>query len=268
MKASLNRISAVFLRYLYLHKRSVSRLLEFFFWPVMELLVWGFLTVYLKNNIQGPMGQMMSFLLSGAIFWDILYRAQQGVTISIMEDIWTYNIINVLISPLRIWEWFVATFLYGFFKVTIITLILSLLSLGLYQFNLVTSFHFYLVPLVINLLLFGWALGIFTSGLLIRWGHAVEALIWGIPFLIQPISAIYYPLSVLPTWVQKISLCIPSTYVFEGMRLVIQTSKVPTSYILRAFLLNGVFFILSALFYKFMYDRARVSGRLTRLGMD
>jgi ABC-2 type transport system permease protein len=41
------RIAALLLRYLYLYRRSLPRAMEIFFWPVMDLLVWGFVTVYL-----------------------------------------------------------------------------------------------------------------------------------------------------------------------------------------------------------------------------
>ena len=265
---SFSRISAMFLRYLYLHRRSLPRTFEIVFWPVMELLVWGFVSVYIQNISQEPLSKIAVSLINAMIFWDILYRSQQGVSISFIEDIWTQNIVNLLISPLKIWEWILATFIYGFIKTSLIMLILSLIAFTLYRFNLISQLHFYLIPLVFNLLLFGWALGIFTSSLVIRWGHAAEALIWGVPFLIQPISAIFYPLSILPVWMQCISKTLPSTYVFEGMRAVIHTGQMPYDYFFKALLLNLVYFILAGLFFNWMYRQARISGRLGRLGMD
>jgi ABC-2 type transport system permease protein len=122
--------------------------------------------------------------------------------------------------------------------------------------------------MVCNLLFFGWALGVFTSGLLIRFGHSVEALIWGIPFLIQPFSAIYYPLSTLPKWCQVISQFLPSTYVFEGMRAVVNGDQVNGIIFLKAFGLNGMYFILAGLFFNWMYRQSRKIGRLGRLGLD
>ncbi|MBI4410995.1 MAG: ABC transporter permease, partial [Deltaproteobacteria bacterium] len=93
-------------------------------------------------------------------------------------------------------------------------------------------------------------------------------LIWGIPFLVQPISAIFYPLSVLPPPVQVVSRLLPSTYVFEGMRAVIRDGTMPFHDILIAFGLNLVYFLLAGLFFKWMYAKSRDSGRLGRLGMD
>ena len=268
MNGSLTRIHAMLLRYLYLHKRSLPRTLEILFWPVMELLVWGFVSVYLQSVMQSSMSRIIVFLINAMIFWDILYRSQQAVSIAIIEDIWTQNIVNILVSPLRIWEWLASTFIYGFAKILIITVILTLIAIGLYHFNLIENLGFYLIPLVANLLFFGWSLGVFTSGLVIRWGHSAEALIWGIPYLIQPISAIYYPLSVLPKWLQVISRALPSTYVFEGMREVTRTRSMPMGYFLTAFLLNVLYFVLAGFFFRAMYQSARRSGRLGKLGMD
>lgn len=268
MAHSIERIYAMILRYTYLHKRSVSRALEFVFWPVMELLVWGFLTIYIKDVAGNDLSRTIVFLISAVIFWDLMYRSQQGVTLSFIEDIWTQNILNLLISPLKIWEWLAATFIYGMIKTLGIVALLTVLALIFYHFNVIDQLGFYLIPMAGNILIFGWTLGIFTSGLLIRWGHAVEALIWGVPFLVQPLSAIFYPLSTLPAWIRPISACLPSTYVFEGMREVIDHRTMNAASVWIALGLNVFYFILAATFFGWMYRQARVTGRLARLGRD
>lgn len=266
--SSVRRIFAMLSRYGYLHQRSLPRTLEVFFWPVMELLVWGFVAVYVQTLSGAAALKVGSSIIGAMIFWDLLYRSQQGVSMSFIEDIWTQNILNLLISPLQMWEWLTATFLYGLLKTSVITIILTILAVALYHFNLIQSLHFYIIPLVFNLLLFGWALGIFTSSLILRWGHAAEALIWGIPFLVQPLSAIYYPLSTLPGVLQVIAKALPSTYVFEGIRSVIQTGEMPYEYVVSSFLLNLVYFLLAGIFFNYMFRKARVTGRLGHLGMD
>src|SRR3989338_3833737 len=155
--SSAGRIQAMLLRYLYLHQRSLPRTLEIFFWPVMELLVWGFVSVYIRSLSPTTLSKIVFLLLNAMIFWDILYRSQQAVSIAIIEDILTQNIVNILVSPLRIWEWLLATFIYGFLKVVVITTILSLIAFGLYRFDLIDNLGLYLIPLMFNLLLFGWA---------------------------------------------------------------------------------------------------------------
>src|SRR3989338_5370602 len=110
MSETTSHISAMLLRYLYLHKRSVPRAFEIVFWPVMELLVWGFVTRYIQDVADAQLSHLIVFLINAAIFWDILYRSQQAISISFVEDIWTQNIVNIFVSPLKIWEWIVATF--------------------------------------------------------------------------------------------------------------------------------------------------------------
>ncbi len=268
MKKTLGRIGGILSRYLYLHTRSMPRLFEIFFWPVMELLVWGFVSVYFQSLVSNPATRIAAILVSAMIFWDILYRSQQAVSIAVVEDIWTQNIVNILVSPLRIWEWLAATFIYGFFKISIITLILSGIALGLYHFNLYGHLGLYMIPLLVNLLFFGWALGVFTSALVIRWGHSAEALIWGIPYLVQPISAIYYPVSVLPAPLQCVAWSLPSTWVFEGIRQVTKTGALPWNYFWASLGLNLFYFLLASLFFGKMFRSARNTGRLGRLGMD
>ncbi len=268
MKESIGRVNAMILRYVYLHRRSLPRAFEIFFWPVMELFVWGFVSVYLQSISANTLSRIAVAMINGMIFWDILYRSQQGVSISFIEDIWTQNIVNLLVSPLKISEWILATFIYGMLKTLLITTILATLAFFLYHFNLVHEMALYLVPLMLNLLLFGWVVGVLTASLIIRWGHAAEALIWGVPFLIQPVSAVFYPLSVLPPWLQAVSKALPSTYVFEGMRAVLLTHTFPKGYFLSGLLLNLVYFVISGFFFNWMFRQAQRTGRLGRLGMD
>lgn len=262
------RINALMLRYLYLYRRSPPRIMEIFFWPTMELLVWGFLTKFLvglREQELTAVPNWIVFLISAMIFWDIIYRAQQGVTIAFLEDVWSRNLLNLFVAPLRRSEFIAATFLVGFLKIIAITLVLSALAIPLYQFNILTIG----VPLVaffVNLLIFGWAVGMFTTALIVRWGHASEALAWGIPFLIQPLSAVFYPVSVLPAWVQPLAQIIPCSYVFEGMREVMRDGVFAWDKFWMALGLNAVFIVASAMFFRWMFALAREKGLLGKLG--
>lgn len=265
--ASLRRVAAMFERYLFLHRRSLIRAFDIFFWPVMDLLIWGFVTLYIQQVATGPLTQLIVFLIGALIAWDIHYRGQQAVTISLMEEIWTRNVVNILIAPLRLWEWIAATFLYGLIKVALVTLILAAIAQGLYAFNVI-RIGWAFVPLAAHLLVFGWSVGLLTAGLLLRFGYAAEALIWGIPFLIQPFSCVFYPLSVLPVWAQLIARCLPSTYVFEALRRVLQHGPVSWTLWLSIAGLNVLYLALGAMFFASMFRRARATGHLGRLGQD
>jgi len=238
--------------------------MEIFFWPVMNLLVWGFVTSYLKEL---ALPKTVLFLLGSVILWDILYRSQQGITLAITEEFWVKNIINIFISPISMAELLGAICIVGIIKSVVTTVFLGFLAFFLYRFNLL-QIGAGLIPFLGSLLLFGWAVGLFTMALIFRYGRAAEALIWGVPFLIQPVSAVFYPVTVLPPWLQKIAYLLPSTYVFEGMRQVLATGLINGSALGISFGLNLGYLILGALYFSWMLRKVREKGYLSRLHLE
>lgn len=234
------------------------------FWPVMDLLVWGFVTAYLQRV---TLPATVLFLLGGVIFWDVFYSSQQAITLSITEDIWVKNILNIFIAPVRIGELLLATSLLGVLRALASATVLTVLALLLYRFDFL-AVGFALVPFLVSLLLFGWACGMFTMALILRFGSAAEALIWGIPFLVQPLSAVFYPVDILPRWLQPVSRLLPSTHVFEGMRLALRTGSVDLSSLATALGLNVAYLVGGTAFFGWMLRRVREKGYLSRLGME
>ena len=78
-----------------------------------------------------------------------------------------------------------------------------------------------LAVFVFNLFLTGWSVALVVAGLLLRNGLGAENLAWGIMFLFLPLTCVYYPVSVLPDWLQIFAWMLPPTYVFEGMRALL-----------------------------------------------
>lgn len=258
------RIGALLLRYLYLYRRSLTRSMEILFWPVMELLVWGFVTAYLER-VAAP--KAVVFLLGAVILWDVFYRSQQSITLSLSEEIWVRNLVNVFLTPIRVPELMLATCLLGVMRAIVSAGVLGLLAWVLYSFHLFAVGPA-LVPFLASLVLFGWAVGMFTMGLILRFGHAAEALIWGIPFLIQPVAAVFYPVDVMPVWLQRVAHLLPATYIFEGMRGVLSTGKADPRLLLPAFAWNAVYLAAAAAFFGWMLARVRDKGYLVKLGME
>ncbi|MBM3257195.1 MAG: ABC transporter permease [Candidatus Liptonbacteria bacterium] len=258
-----HRVSALLLRHLYLYKRSFPRLMDIFYWPVMELLVWGFLSVYLEKT-QAAGVNIATILLGGIIFWDLLSRSQQAVSISFLEDVWERNFLNLFVSPLSITEFLASTFFVGVIRIILVGIVASILAVLLYQFN-IFIFGLYLVPFVINLFFFGWTLGLFTTGIILRYGTSAQILAFGFIFLIQPFSAVFYPISAMPGWAQWIAYIIPSSYVFEGMREVIATGTLGVANLSAAFLTNFFYLALVLWFFYRMFARVKVKGLLLKL---
>jgi ABC-2 type transport system permease protein len=260
----LLRVWALVLRYVYLYRRSLPRSMELFFWPVMDLLVWGFLSTYLQS-VAVP--RAVSYLVGAMILWDVLYRCQQAITLAVTEDIWVRNILNIFVTPVRTFELLIAMCTMGVIKALIPAVFLGVLAYVLYAFNLFDVGPA-LIPFLVSLILFGWAVGMATAALILRFGQAAEALVWGVPFVIQPISAVFYPAEVLPPAVRWAAYLLPSTHVFEGMRTALAQGVVDGRALAFAFALNLVFLVCSAAFFGWMLERVREKGYLGRLGME
>lgn len=260
----LHRVLALVNRHLMLYKHSPQRIMEIIYWPLLDLLIWGFLTIYLSRYKEGLPG-FVAFLLGALILWDILFRAQQGICISFLEEVWSRNFLNLFVSPLRTGEFLVSTMLVSFFKVIAASVVTIGLAYLLYSFN-VFVIGVSLVPFVINLIVMGWAIGIFTTAVILRFGQEAEVLAWGLAFLFQPVSAVFYPVSVLPPFLQAIAGGIPAAHVFEGMRAVIESRTFPVSRLVWATGLNLVYLVGAILFFNRMFRIIKVKGLLVRVG--
>ncbi len=256
-------VLALVSRYVYLYTRSPIRMVEMVFWPMVDLLVWGFLTVFLKENTTGDFPQFITFLLGAMILWDILFRAQQGVAISFLEDVWTRNLLNIFVAPVRTAEYLAATFVVGLMRIAVTATALVVVGWLAYSFNVFTL-EWWLLPFFLNLLLFGWSLGMISTALILRWGQAAESLAWAVPFFIQPVVAVFYPVSALPGWLQPIALAFPATHVFEGMREVMATGTMNPVSLVWALALNGVFLALAGALFAWILRLTRSRGLLTK----
>jgi ABC-2 type transport system permease protein len=257
-------IEALVMRYLFLFTRTPMRLIELVFWPLVELVIWGYLTVFIQENTTGDFPRIITFLIGAMILWDVIFRAQQGVAISFLEDVWTRNLLNVFVAPVRTVEYLAATFVVGFLRILVTVVILGVVAWLLYAFN-VFVMGWALLPFFVNLMISGWALGMISTALILRWGQAAESLAWAVPFFIQPLIAVFYPVSVIrPEWVQKISLALPPTYVFEGMREVLRTGEFDWGKVQMALGLNVIFLVAAGWIFYWMLSVVRHKGLLTK----
>lgn len=258
-------ISALVLRYLYLYSRTPMRLVELVFWPIVDLMVWGNLTLYLREHTTTQFGDYIVFLIGGMILWDVLFRAQQGVAISFLEDVWTRNLLNIFVAPVRTTDYVAATFTVGFLRICVTLFVLCILAAVSYNFNIFVL-QWSLLPFFANLLVFGWSLGMISTALILRWGQAVESLAWAVPFFIQPLVCVAYSVSILPTWMQPVAWSLPATYVFEGMRAVLdpKIQQLDMTLMYKAVALNIAFMALAAFIFGSMLSTTKKRGLLTK----
>jgi ABC-2 type transport system permease protein len=238
--------------------------MEIFYWPFLDLLLWGFITLYLVQY-RKSLPNFVAFFLGALILWDILFRSQLGVSVSFLEDVWARNFLNLFVSPLTPAEYIVSLMLVSFVKILIASSVMSLLAWVFYSFN-IFLIGISLIPFVVNLVILGWTIGIVTTSLILRFGQQAEILAWGIAFLFQPISAVFYPVSILPGFLRSAAHFNPASYVFEGMREVITNSAFPLEKLLWSFGLNAVYILLAAVIFHWVFKTVRRKGLLAKIG--
>ena len=206
----------------------------------------------------------MTVLLGAVIFWDFLSQAQRAVSVAFLEDVWERNFLNIFVTPLRLSEFLTSTVILAFVRIVLVGVVMSLLGFIFYKFNLF-QFGLYLVPFMLNLLAFGSAVGLFTTALILRYGTSAQVLAFGLLFLVQPFSAVFYPVSALPQVVQWISYLLPPTYVFEGMRSVILTGTLPLNLLSGAVIANIIFLLVTIWYFYTSFAAVKVKGKLLKL---
>jgi ABC-2 type transport system permease protein len=259
-----HRIGAMVLRYLYLLRSSWTRLLELIYWPAVQLLVWGFLQFYIAQN-SGFFARASGVFIAAVLMWDILFRGQLGFSVSFLEEMWSRNLSNLMISPLRPTEFVAALMIMSVIRLAIGMVPVTFLAIGFFGFNLY-GLGLALVAFFVNLILTSWAVGIVVAGVLLRNGMGAESLAWTLMFVLMPLTCIYYPVTVLPDWLQVVAWALPPTYVFEGMRALIMEHQFRGDLMLEAFALNVIYFAAAVVAFLALLKSARRIGSLLQAG--
>jgi ABC-2 type transport system permease protein len=216
MSGTARRVGAIMLRHFFLWRGSWTRLFDLVYWPVLQVMIWGFMTEFLAGK-SSWVAQAGGVFIGAVLLWDVLVRGQFGMTLSMLEEMWSRNLANLFVSPLRPWEFAVALMSLSILRSLIGVVPAALLAIPLFGYS-VFELGLPLLAFWSLLLVFGWAIGLALCGLLLRFGLAAESYAWASVFLLAPFSGVYYPVATLPGWLQPLAWCLPTTHVFEGMR--------------------------------------------------
>ncbi len=261
---SWRRIAAMVARYWYLLRSSWPRLLELIYWPAVQMLMWGFLQTYIGQNA-GYFARATGTFIGAVLLWDILFRGQLGFSVSFLEEMWSRNLANLMMSPLKPVEFVAAMMVMSLVRLAIGMVPVSLLAIGFFGFNLY-GLGLALAAFFANLLLTSWAVGILVSGVVMRNGLGAENLAWTIMFLLMPLTCVYYPVAVLPQWLQVIAWLLPPTYVFEGMRALLIDHVFRADLMLQALGMNVIAFSAGVIGFSLLLRSSRRNGSLMQTG--
>ena len=262
--ASLRRIAAMIQRYLYLIRGSWVRIIELTYWPFLQMLMWGFMQLYLAES-SSLFAQGGGLLIGAVLLWDILFRSQIGFSICFLEEMWARNLGQLLLSPLRANELLIALSVMSLIRLSVGLVPVTVLAYFLFDFNLF-GFGLVLGAFFANLVLTSWSLALFSTGIVMRYGLGAEEFAWSLAFVLLPLCCVYYPVSILPDWLQPLALALPPTHVFEGMRSMILEDVYHAENMWRALALNGVFVVAGIFSFRYFLRSTRINVYLLTQG--
>jgi len=260
VSASLGRMGALLLRHFYIYRGSWIRMVELAYWPIMQILLWGLITKFFIQH-SSWLVQASGALIAGVLLWDTLFRGQLGVSVSFLEELWSRNLGQMFCSPVRPWEVMTGLMVVSLLRTVAGMLPAAFVAILLYEYS-VFDMGLALVAFFANLMVFSWAVAVAVCALLLRYGLGAETIAWVSVFAIAPLSAVYYPVSVLPESVQWIAWSLPTAYVFEGMRAVMIDGAFRFDLFWRAVLLNIAYLAGTLALFLYTFRIARRRGLL------
>jgi len=262
--ASARRIYGLVLRYWYVIRSSWPRTAELIYWPLVQMLMWGFLQTYLAQTSSFA-AKAAGLFIGAVLMWDILVRSQLGFAVAFLEEIWSRNLGHLMMSPLRPAELVAALILVSLLKLLVAMVPVAVLAYAFFGFN-VLSLGLAFAAFFANLVLMSWSLGLVSTGVVLRWGLGAESFAWLIVFVFLPLCCVYYPVSTLPLWLQTVALALPPTYVFEGLRAIVLRGDFVADLMVKALALNALYFAAGSATFAYFLQSARINGTLVQMG--
>jgi ABC-2 type transport system permease protein len=260
------RIAAVVLRQLYLYMGSPQRVLPLFIWVTLDVVLWGFITRFLGQVSHSTFG-FVPGLLGAVLLWDFLTRVMQGITTAFFEDVWSRNFLNVFAAPMRVTEYVAGLVTIGVTNSLIALAAMFVVAWAVFGLSFL-AYGIAIAPFLMVLFLTGIALGVLGAGMVLRLGPASEWLIWPIPTLLAPFAGVFYPLSVLPGWMQAVSRALPPAYVFSGMRDIVAGKPAPWGELAIGGGLALAYLALACAFFAAVYRYAIRTGLIARYSAE
>jgi ABC-2 type transport system permease protein len=261
---NLNKIFALSLRHVYLIKGSFPRILDLIYWPTIQIFLWGFISKFFTLT-SSFYENTIGIILSAAILYDFLFRASISYNMMFLEEIWSRNFTNLFIAPIKLSEIIAALTFTAIFRTLIGLIPATLLAIPLFGVSIL-KIGTPLIFLLITLYIFGVTLGLLVTSGLIRFGPSFENIAWASLFFLAPLGCIYYPIEILPDWLQIIAKLLPLVHIFEEMRNILIYDIVNYSKILKAILISFVYFVLGIVIFYLSYSGAKNRGTLINMG--
>jgi ABC-2 type transport system permease protein len=254
-------VRAVLMQDLYITRASLEVIFDIFVFTLINIMLFGFISLYLA---QGSGKLQAESLLLAVIFWEVIRINQYSISVSSMWNVWSHNLSNMFIAPIKVQEYLLAHFISATCKSLFILVSAITLSYFVFDLNVLSLGVFPILFSYFNMVIFGTAIGLVLIGLVFQYGTRIQAVTWGTIYLIQPLCAVFFPVSVLPSFIQPLSYCIPVTYFFEWLRALHVGGSYSLSKVFAAFGLNIVFLVACGFIFSWQLAAAKRTGQLVR----
>ena len=259
-----SKIYALSLRHLFLIKGSFPRILDLIYWPTIQVFLWGFISKFFTLS-SSYYNNTVGIILSAAILYDFLFRSSISYNMMFLEEIWSRNFTNLFIAPIRICEIIAALTLTSILRTLIGLIPAAIIAIPLFGVS-IFQIGVPLVFLLLTLYIFGVTLGLLVTSGLIRFGPSFENIAWASLFFLAPLGCIYYPIEILPEWLQIISKLLPLVHIFEEMRNILIYDSVNYIQIFKAIIISIIYFVLGIFVFYWSYNGAKDRGTLINMG--
>jgi ABC-2 type transport system permease protein len=264
MSGSAERIWALVVRHIHIWRSSVMRMIDSIYWPAVQMVMWGFMTQFLLPQASF-MAQAAGVLLSGLLLWEVVVRGNLSLSIAFLEEMWSRNLGHLFVSPIRSWEMATGIIITALLRTLLGLIPVSLMAWAFFGYS-VYSLGMPLLAFFAILQMFSWSIGLAMSGLVMRVGQSAESFAWAAVFILMPVSGVYYPISVLPQWLQVIAYALPTSYVFEGMRAILTENTVHWDLLAFAFGLSVAYLVVGFQVFQWFFRLSRRAGTLLGQG--
>ncbi|WP_117215514.1 AAA family ATPase [Allorhizocola rhizosphaerae] len=185
------------------------------------------------------------------------------VSLSVMDETQTRNLLNVLTTSVTPAEYLTGVAAFGLMKLTLTMTTITVMTTLVYGFAL-NSLGWSAVPIVLLLIVNGWALGFIILGLMLRFGPSAEILTWGLNYVMLSVSGVFFPVSALPGGIGEVMRYLPTGLAFEAMRTILQGKPVPAGMLWSAAAGSVIVLGLALAFCGWMLRIFRRRGFVTR----
>jgi len=255
---NLYRIYSLTIRYWIVGIREINRLFSIIYFPVLDVALWGYMSLWMQRSSSSSINIVMIYL-AAIVLWDTIWTINNEQSLNLLEELESRNVVNLFSTPITLGEWIVAGIILSVTKALFTLFFASGVAWLFYGIN-IFSLGWSIAPLALLFICSGLALSFFLNGILIRGGQQIAILIWSVPYLILTFSAPFYPVSLLPQWVQYFAKSLPTTYTFEALRHLIEHGKLPIHDIFMSTALNILYFIVAILFFNYMFNKSKELG--------